>query len=78
MSRLLEWLERVGKAFALVFMILLIMAAAMLAMNHEDYANLLAEYAYYSLVVSVVSLLIVTAKEGGEEEGDEKEDGCGS
>ena len=62
------WLERLGKAFALVFIILLIMAAVFLAKSEESYANLLAEYAYYSLVISVVVMIIVIAKEGDNDE----------
>ncbi len=66
MSNLLIWLERVGKAFAVAFMILLVMAAVLLALNNEAYANLLAEYAYYSLVISVIFMIIVVAKERDE------------
>ncbi len=64
MSKILEWIEHIGKAFAIVFIIFLIMAAILLAKNEENYANLLAEYAYYSLVISVIFMIIVVAKEG--------------
>jgi len=68
LSKILTWLERLGKAFTLVFIMLLTIAAVFLAKNEEDYANLLAEYAYYSLVISVILMIIVVAKEGDKDE----------
>jgi hypothetical protein len=68
LTNVLQWIERLGKASALVFIILLVMAAIYLALGNESYANVLAEYAYYSLVASVILMLIVVAKEGREVE----------
>ncbi len=68
LSEILTWLERLGKAFALVFIMLLVIAAVFLAKNEEGYANLLAEYAYYSLVISVIIMIVVIAKEGDKDE----------
>ncbi len=63
-------LERLGNAFVIAFIILLISAAASLAAGGEAFANQLAEYAYYFLVVAVVLHLVALALE--EKEGEER------
>ena len=47
-------LDTVGNLFVVAFMVFLISAAILLALNNEAQANKLAEYAYYSLVIAVV------------------------
>ena len=61
-------------AFILAFMTLLIIAAIMLAMDKEDTANSMAEYAYYFLVAGVILELIKMAIEGDME--CSQEDNC--
>jgi hypothetical protein len=68
---LVDRLERLGNAFVVAFIILLVSAAASLAAGGEAFANQLAEYAYYFLVVAVVLHLAALALE----EKDEKERG---
>jgi len=46
--------ENWGAPFIIVFMILLIIAAGYLAIGNEGFANDIAVYAYYSLVIGVV------------------------
>ncbi len=53
-------IEVAGKGLVLAFIVLLVIAATYLALGEESIANVLAEYAYYSLVASVI-LLIVSA-----------------
>ena len=56
---------------ALAFMVLLTAAAVELAMGNEALANRLAEYAYYALVVAVVTALVDalrSSKAGGGEQ----------
>ncbi len=60
-------LDDLGRGFAAAFMVLLLVAAAFLAWGDEAAANKLAEYAYYMLVLSVVFLLVDTARSGGDE-----------
>jgi len=47
-------LENWGAPFIIAFMILLMTAAIYLAIRNEAMANLLAEYAYYALVIGVI------------------------
>ena len=68
--------ESPGLPFAATFMILLVIAAAMLALGNEDLANRFAEVAYYNLVIAVILQLIAVVREsrrsrGGEGEGSE-------
>ena len=46
--------ENWGAPFIIAFMILLIIAAGYLSAGNESFANELAIYAYYSLVVGVL------------------------
>ncbi|RLI23731.1 hypothetical protein DRO57_08290 [Candidatus Bathyarchaeota archaeon] len=50
--------ENWGSPFITMFMLLLLLAAGYLSMGLEKVANLLAEYAYYSLVIGVVLQLV--------------------
>ena len=63
-------LYSIGRGAAIAFMVLLAIAAVLLSINHVAQANRLAEYAYYSLVASVLSLIAATIVEG--EEGQEE------
>ena len=56
--------ENWGAPFVLGFMTLLIAAAVCLAMGLEWWANEVAVYAYYSLVVGVVLQLVCFWKHG--------------
>ena len=66
---LVERLYKTGQFFAIVFMMLLIVAAIALAKGDERDANQAARYAYYSLVISVIVLLVATALEEKREMG---------
>jgi len=55
-------LENWGAPFIVSFMILLITAAVYLAIGNELLANLLAEYAYYALVIGVILQIVVYIK----------------
>ncbi len=66
--RALAIIEAGGQGLALAFMILLILAAIMLAVGDQAAANILAEYAYYSLVGAVTLLLVSTSLEQRENE----------
>ncbi len=50
--------ENPGSAPAILFMLLLINAAIVLALGNEVHANKLAELAYYSLVIAVCAQLV--------------------
>ena len=50
--------ENWGAPFIIGFMILLILAAAYLSVGNEAFADELAVYAYYSLVIGVILQLI--------------------
>ena len=68
-SRLRGYLrENWGAPFITAFMTLLLTAAGYLAAGLEKTANLLAEYAYYNLVIGVVLQLVCYLKYGGDEE----------
>jgi len=57
--RLISYLsENWGAPFVIVFMVLLSLAAGYLAMGNEAFADELAVYAYYSLVLGVFLQLI--------------------
>jgi len=56
--------ENVGALPAILFMALLIGAAALLALGDEVGANKLAELAYYSLVISVAIQIALVVSEG--------------
>lgn len=58
--------ENWGSPFVAVFMVLLLTAAGYLAMGLERTANLLAEYAYYSLVIGVILQFTCYLKHGGD------------
>jgi len=60
--------ENWGSPFIVIFMILLTTAAYYLAIGNEGFANELAVYAYYSLVIGVFLQLICFIKYGGEED----------
>ena len=60
---LLDVLDRVSKTFVVAFMVMLVAAAVALAVGREVLANKMAEVAYYFLVVSVVSQLVLLAVE---------------
>ena len=61
-----EALEALGRGTAIGFALLLVAAAAALAVGDQGLAEQLATGAYYSLVVSVVSLLAAEALSPGE------------
>ena len=56
--------ENWGAPFIITFMTLLLTAAGYLVAGLEKTANLLAEYAYYNLVIGVVLQLICYLKYG--------------
>jgi hypothetical protein len=60
--------ENWGAPFIVVFMVLLMGSAGLLASGLEDVANMVAVYAYYSLVIGVVLQLICYLKYGKEGE----------
>jgi uncharacterized membrane protein len=64
----------VGRGAAIAFMVLLVLAAVYLALGSEGRANILAEYAYYSLVAAVAAYLVAVASEPNEDEGKELKD----
>jgi len=51
-------LENWGAPFIILFMLIMIVAATQLALGNEPLANILAEYAYYALVIGVILQLI--------------------
>jgi hypothetical protein len=53
-----------GTPFILAFMVLLISAAALLIANNTNEANIIAEYAFYSLVLGIVIQVGVVVREG--------------
>jgi hypothetical protein len=67
-ARVAGVLYEVGRGAALAFMVLLVLAAVYLAVGSEGRANLLAEYAYYSLVAAVAAYLAAVALEPEEAE----------
>ncbi|MHA1594146.1 MAG: hypothetical protein ACTSXX_05315 [Candidatus Baldrarchaeia archaeon] len=54
--------ENLGAPFVMAFMALLITAAVFLAVGDEDFANTLAVYAYYNLVIGVVLQLVALVR----------------
>ncbi|HIQ13732.1 MAG TPA: hypothetical protein EYH44_05075 [Thermoprotei archaeon] len=60
--------ENWGAPFIIAFMGLLIGAAYYLSIGNDKYANTLAEYAYYNLVIGVALQFISYIKYGGDEE----------
>ena len=63
-----------GAPFIVAFIYLLLLASIYLALGNEGAANLLAEYAYYSLVIGVLlELVSVIRSRPSEEEADEEE-----
>lgn len=69
-STVADTLEALGRGLVLGFMILLVIAAAMLAIGDKERANRFAEYAYYSLVGGVLLLLVFTVLQDRIESGD--------
>lgn len=65
-------LEETGRYLAIMFIVALVAAAVLLASGREALANRAAEYAYYLLVASVLSLLTSTFLEPRVEEEGEK------
>ena len=61
------FLERLGATFIIAFIIVLVVAAVLLALNDEEDANKLAEISYYMLVLGVILQLILLAKYGERE-----------
>ena len=53
-----------GTPFILGFMILLVSAAVLLIEGRSDEANIIADYAFYSLVIGIVIQIGVAVKEG--------------
>jgi len=56
--------ENWGAPFIIAFMILLVIAAGYLAYGNEAFANDIAVYAYYSLVIGVILQIICYIKYG--------------
>lgn len=50
--------ENLGTTLIIAFMILLILSAVFLLMGKESYANIVAVYSYYSLIIGVFLQLI--------------------
>ncbi|WP_148676792.1 hypothetical protein [Staphylothermus marinus] len=60
------FIETIGVTLIISFIILLVIAAVLLALNNEEYANKFAEIAYYMLVGGVIMQLILLYRERGD------------